>query len=83
MSSKFRAASSERRMALAKPNSNRARSRIFVSRSPAMGAIAMIRSTVAGVFLARAVPSERRIPRMVARTRSSSVGKGNPASLCA
>jgi hypothetical protein len=53
------------------------------NRPAAMGAIATIRSTVAGVFFARAVPSERRIPRMVARTRSSSVGNGNPASLWA
>ena len=36
-----------------------------------------------GHFLLGAAPRERRIPRTVARTRSSSVGTGKPASLCA
>jgi hypothetical protein len=43
--------------------------------------LATIRSAVAGVFFRGAVPTLRRIPRIVALTRSSSVGAGWPASL--
>jgi hypothetical protein len=52
-------------------------------RIPASGAIPITRSAVAGAFLQGAAPRERRIPRTVARTRSSSVGSGKPASLWA
>jgi hypothetical protein len=45
--------------------------------------IPITRSAVAGIFLLGAASRERRIPRTVARTRSSSVGKGKPASLWA
>ena len=50
------------------------------SRVPASGAIPVMRSAVAGIFLLGAAPRERRIPRTVARTRSLPAGKGKPVS---
>jgi hypothetical protein len=44
------------------------------SRSPASGAVAAIRSEVAGFFFTGAVPTERLMPPIVARTHSWSVG---------
>jgi len=67
MSFASRAISSERRNAPAKPSKSRARSRRSASRGPALGTMAMMSSAVAGVFLLGAIPTERRMPRKVAR----------------
>jgi hypothetical protein len=53
MSATSRDTNSERRIAVAKPRSRSARSRIVDRRLSAIGAIAMIRSAVAGAFFTR------------------------------
>jgi hypothetical protein len=64
-----------------KPSNSRARSRKLAMPPSPVAAIAIRRSAVAGAFLLDAVPAVRGMPRSVARTRSSSVGVGWPASL--